>query len=160
MDSLQTLYHLYEAYEAKARAVRRKASPYAGALGLGEDPRNHACHEQFFEDVGCWCRDFVEKNPSEQEISGAVRWILMAADARRNTDIHGYLYAAQSHAAALIPRMPREDALELMKIYNGAYPEEMRLPVQQEVYRLLVKQAEVEAASRRRPWGFFRKNRG
>jgi len=158
MAHLEQLYQLYQAYEEKAKAVRRKASRFAGAFGLGDDPRKHECHEDFFEDVGCWVQEFLEENPDSGEIVQAVCWILKAADAHRDTDVYWPMYAAQGHAGALIPHMPREDSAQLLQWYEQAYPKEDRLPAQQEVCRLLRKQSGVQESSGRRGfWSLFRK---
>ena len=141
MAQLERLYQLYNAYEEKAKEVRRKASRYAGAFGLGDDPRKHECHEDFFDDVGRWVQDFLNENPSAGEITQAACWILKAADAHRDTDVYWLMYAAQSHAGSLIPHMSREESLQLLQWYDGAYPKGERLPAQQEVYRILRKQS-------------------
>lgn len=157
MKQLEELYHLYGVYEEKAKSVRRRASRYAGIFGLGDDPRKHECHEIFYEDVGRWVQDFLSENPSQEEIAQAVSWILKAADAHRDSDIYGYLYAAQGHVRGIISRLAQEDSLGLLKQYDAAYPEEDRLVVQQEVYRLLQKQAGVCPDIRSRLSGFFRR---
>lgn len=157
MKQLEELYHLYAAYEEKAKSVRRRASRYAGIFGLGDDPRKHECHEVFFEDVARWVQTFLAENPSQQEILQAVSWILKAADSHRNTDIYGYLYAAQGHVREMIPRLTQEDSLALLKWYEAAYPEEDRLVVQLEVYRLLQKQAGICPDGRSWLPGFFRR---
>lgn len=141
MEKLEQLYHLYDAYLEKAKEVRKQASRFAGAFGLGDDPRNHGCHEAFYDAVGLWCREFGGEGPDARQMAQAVSWILMAAKDHRNTDVYGYLYAAQGHVRELIPRLSREDSLKLLEQYDAAYPEDQRLPVQLEVYRLLKKQA-------------------
>ena len=153
MVLLDDLYQMYDAYEKKAKDVRRRASRYAGVFGLGDDPRKNACHELFFEEVGRWAQAFLEGEPPQQEVGQAVRWILQAADAHRNTDRYGYLYAAQTHTRALIPRMSQEDCRELLPWYDRTYPEGDRLPVQQEVFRLLQDHAGVKTA--RKPGGIL-----
>lgn len=148
MTQLEQLYQLYDAYEKKAKDVRSKASRFAGAFGLGDDPRNHGCHEAFFEDVAQWTQDFMKSSPSKEEMVQAVSWILKAADAHRDTDMYGYLYAAQGHTRAVIPHLPREESLELLQWYDRTYPVGDRMPAQQEVCRLLQCQAGVKPAPR------------
>lgn len=158
MDWLQALHHLYETYEETAKAVRRKASRYAGAFGLGDDPRKHDCHEKFFEDVGCWVHDFLKDDPAPGDVTQAVCWILKAADAHRNTDVYWHMYAAQGHAKSLILQISREDSIQLLQWYVRAYPEGDWLPVQQEVYQLLRKQSGIqEGSSRCGFWKLFRR---
>ena len=155
MTQLEQLYALYGAYEEKAKQVRSRASRFAGAFGLGDDPRKHGCHEQFFEDVGRWSRDFLICEPEPQALLRAVRWILEAADRHRNTDMFGYLYAAQTHTLELIPRLSREESKELLIWYEKTYPEEERLPVQQEICRLLRQQSGLRSGARQGLRSFF-----
>lgn len=157
MSQLDRLYQLYDTYEKKAKDVRSRASRFAGAFGLGDDPRNHGCHEAFYEDVARWTQDFIKDSPSQSEMAQAVCWILKAADAHRNTDIYGYLYAAQGHTKGLIPYLPQDDSLALLQWYDQAYSAGDRLPVQQEVYRLLQQQAGVKPASGNRLRNLFRR---
>lgn len=157
MDWLEQLYHLYDAYEETAKEVRNKASRYAGAFGLGEDPRKHGCHEQFFEDVGRWTRKFMDSDPCTEDVVQAVRWILKAADGRRSTDVFGYLYALHGYAKDMIPLLPQDESLALLQWYDQTYPEGERLPVHQEVYRLLQQRSGVKPAPRRGLFGFFRR---
>ena len=157
MEQLEQLYHLYDAYEETAKEVRSKASRYAGAFGLGEDPRKHGCHEHFFEDVGKWSRNFIDSDPSEEEVIQAAWWMLKAADTRRNTDVFGYLYALHGYVKDMIPLLPQEESHALLQWYDKTYPERERLPVHQEVYRLLQRQAGVNPVLRRGLFSFFRK---
>ena len=159
MTQLEQLYALYGAYEEKAKQVRSRASRFAGAFGLGDDPRKHGCHEQFFEDVGRWSRGFLACEPEPQTLLQAVWWILEAADRHRNTDMFGYLYAAQAHTRELIPRLPRAESGELLIWYEKTYPEGERLPVQQQVCRLLRQQAGLSSWSQGGLRGFFQRRR-
>ena len=157
MDWLEQLYHLYDAYEETAKEVRSKASRYAGAFGLGDDPRKHSCHERFFEDVGRWAQTFVDSGPSTETVIRAVWWILKAADTRRNTDVFGYLYAIHEHVKDMIPLLPQEESLALLQWYDQTYPERERWPVHQEVYRLLQQQSGIKPVMHRGLLGFFRR---
>lgn len=157
MTQLEQLYRLYDAYEEKAKEVRSKASRFAGVFGMGDDPRKHSCHEEFYEDVGRWVQDFLNEDPASEEIIQAVSWILKGADARRNSDVYWMMYVAQGHTKSLIPRMSREACVPLLQWYEQAYPEDDRLPVQQEVYGLLQKQSGAQKGSGRRGfWNLFR----
>ena len=150
MDWLEQLYHLYDAYEKKSEDVHKKAPRYAGILGLGNDPRNHECHEIFYEDVRQWVQDFLGSEPSREEVVLAVRWILESASGHRNSSVYGYLYAAQRHVMEMIPKLSREESLQLLEWYDAVYPAEDRFPVQQEVCRLLREKAGMAASPKRR----------
>jgi len=159
MAHLEQLYQLYQAYEEKAKAVRRKASRFAGAFGLGDDPRKHECHEDFFEDVGCWVQEFLEENPDSGEIVQAVCWILKAADAHRDTDVYWMMYAAQGHVKELIPRMPRETCRKLLDWYEDAYPALDRLPAQQEIVRQMRRHCGAENRKSSGLFGFLNRKK-
>ena len=158
MPQLEELRGLYAAYEKKAANVHKNAPRYAGIFGLGNDPRNHACHEMFYEDVGTWVQDFLKEKPSPEETAQAVRWILEAATLCRNPVVCGYLYAAQGHSVKLIPALSQEESRELLEWYDRSYPERDRMPVQQEIFALLRKQAGIYAAQKHnRRWSLFRR---
>lgn len=135
MTALEELHRIYEEYDKKARKVRSKASRFAGAFSLGDDPRKHECHEDFFDDVGRWVEAFLKTQPAEQEVASVVQWILEAADANRDTDVYWMMYAAQGHVKELIPRMSREDCSKLLTWYEDTYPAVDRLPAQREIVR-------------------------
>jgi len=159
MATLQQLYELYDAYEKKAEKVRSKASRFAGAFNLGDDPRRHECHEQFYDDVEDWVSAFLKEDPSQQEISAAAHWLLETAAAHRDEDVYWYLYAIHAHTKPLIPRLEKEDCRKLLEMYDSTYPVLDRLPAQQEVYRLLKKQSGTKETGDRKNklLSFFRK---
>jgi len=160
MPQLEELQHLYAAYEKKAANVHKNAPRYAGIFGFGNDPRNHACHEMFYEDVGAWVRDFLQEGPVHQEAARAVRWILEAAVLCQNPDICGYFYAAQRHTLNLVPCLDREESRELLEWYDRSYPEKERMPVQQEIFSLLRRQAGVNTEQRHsRIWDILRRKK-
>ena len=157
MATLQQLYDLYDAYEEKAKKVRAKASRFAGAFNMGDDPRRHECHEQFYEDVGSWVAEFLAAAPDQAAVAGAVHWILETAAAHREEDVYWYLYAIHTHAKPLIPLLGREECRDLLQMYDAAYPALDRLPAQQEIYRLLKQYAGEKKDEKGKIFSFFRR---
>lgn len=155
MATLEQLYNLFETYKQKAKTVRSKASRFAGAFSLGDDPRLHGCHEQFYEDVGLWAEEFVKGNPSPEEISEAAHWLLETAPKYRDEDVYWYLYAIHAHAKMLIPLLTEQDCRQLRKMYDDTYPVLDRLPTQKEVYQLLKRHSGGEPESNARKFPFF-----
>lgn len=137
MDMMEQLRQRYEQYQQDAREAVRKANPWDGMLGFGNDPRRNPCHERFYADVEAWTEEFLRRGPSAAEAAEAVRWMLQAAQEHRDEVTFLYLFAAQGHARKLIPLMAAEDCGMLQDWYDGAYRKVERMPVQQEVYKLL-----------------------
>ena len=79
-------------------------------------------------------------------------------DPKRNPVVCGYLYAAQGHSVKLIPALSQEESRELLEWYDRSYPERDRMPVQQEIFGLLQKQAgEYTAQKHSGLWSLFRR---
>lgn len=138
---LQQLKERYERYQQEANDAASQASPWSGLWGFGNDPRKHACHDSFYRDVGVWAEEFLRSGPAAREAAEAVSWIVKAAQAHREEQTFGYLFAVQGHARALIPLMDPVDCRELQLWYDSAYKKAERLPVQKEVYKLLQNRA-------------------
>lgn len=139
MASFEELKILYQRYLEKATEVRRKASAFAGAFNLGDDPRRHGCHDLFYEGVEQWVREFLQESPTPQQAAEVVDFVLRAADAHRDTDAYWYFFAVHGHIRPLIPLLSREDCKRLLDLYDELHPKRERLPLQQEVYKLLKK---------------------
>ena len=133
---MKQLVEIYEGYLEKAAQVRAKASPFAGIFGMGDDPRKHPCHENFYETVEQWSQNFDAGDPDET--LAAVRYILEAAkEHEKQKDVYWFLYAAHGLTMPLIPALRPADREELAAWYNQTYPKRVRFPVQNQVYRCL-----------------------
>lgn len=139
MATMEELKRLYQAYDRKVQDVKSKTSGFAGAFNMGDDPRRHSCHEEFYEAVGAWVESFLEEDPTAQQAAEALQWLLEAAAENRGRDVYWYMYAAQSHGKGLIPLVSRETCESLMQWYDRTYPALDRLPAQQEIFKLLRK---------------------
>lgn len=132
------LMEIYDAYVKKAVQVRKKASPFAGFFGLGDDPRKHACHEMFYEAVEEWANGFDTSDPDRT--LEAVRYIFQAPEAYKdNKDVYWFMYAAHGLTQPLLPGLRPEDRAALAQWYNQTYPKRLRFPVQNQVYKCLQK---------------------
>lgn len=136
---MNELKEIYTRYYEKAAKVRKKAPPLAGIWGMGNDPRNDACHEDFYEAVEAWVSRFDTSDPAA--VLEAVQWILSAALDHRDEDVYWYLYAAHGLTMPLIPRLAPADCNSLFDWYDASYPKRVRLPVQQQVWKALKKGA-------------------
>lgn len=138
---VQKLKERYARYVETAEKVRQKAPAMAGMFGLGNDPRRHPCHEEFYEDVAVWAAEFRAGNPDQTAANEAVSWIVGAAANHRDKDVYWFMYAVHGHCRDLIPLLSPEDCAGLVRFYDENYPRRDRMPVQKEVYRLLKKRA-------------------
>ena len=138
---LNQLFAYYDAYERELLEKYAKASPFAGVLGMGNHPKDDPCNEVFYHNVENWTRKFLAGTPSQQEAEVAANWMLKLAQVHRDDKTCMFCYAIQSHATGLIPLMGREQALQLQKWYDNAYPSRERLPIQREVYKALEKRS-------------------
>lgn len=141
MDFLLAIQQRYAEYMEQIADARKKAPPFAGLLGMGKDPRKHPCNEAFYRDVEGLADEFVRSRPDAQEALTLVRWMLAAPVGHEKEDAYWYLYAAQGHCRAMIPLLPPADCEELLAWYDQRFPRRKRLPVQEEIYTLLAKQA-------------------
>ena len=131
------LMDMYARYFENAAKVRAKASPLAGIWGMGNDPRNDRCHDDFYDAVANWVEAFDGDRAAAKD---AVKWILGAAwEYRQDRDVYWYLFAAQKLTLKLIPRLNPADARELFGWYDQCYPKKERLPAQQQVFKALKK---------------------
>ena len=146
MTPVEELTALYDTYSETLKQVRQKASPFAGFFGFGDDPRRHSCHDEFYEAVEKWTEDFIRSQPDRDQITQVVRWVLEAADRHRDEETCWFLYAIQGFMCPLIPKLPQETCEELRQWYKGTYPREKQMPVQRDIYKLLVQYSGQNAA--------------
>ena len=138
---LQQLQERYRQYDEEAALVRKKAGPADGLFGFGNDPKNHPCHELFYEDVGRWTKAFLETRPSPQDCCEAARFLIEAPKTRASRETYWMMYAAQGWCRELVCRLDAEGCAQLRTLFDELYPKRDRMPVQQELYRALKKGA-------------------
>lgn len=138
---LTELKQIYENYVQKAKQVERKAGPLDGFLGLGNDPRNHPCHMDFYEAAGQWVSAFASRKPDQEQVYQVALWILEEAARYAGTIVYGFLFAAHGFCRELIPMLSGQQCAQLRDLYDEKYPPRDRMPVQKEVYKLLKKGA-------------------
>lgn len=141
MDMLAQLQELYSAYDEMAAKVSRETKGMRGIWGMGEDPRNHPCHESFYYQVEGWVATFLETQPDSAEVMEAAKLILEAASLRREKESFWFVFAAQSHVVPMIPWMTAGECADLVKLYDTMYTKLERLPAQRNMYKKLTKAA-------------------
>ena len=156
LTALESLQSIYDKYEQKLEKAIRKASAFAGAFNMGDDPRKDACNEVFYEEAAQWAADFLTEDHDQAETAEAVRWILEYPAKHRQADTYWYTYAAQKHVAGLIPKLSREDASQIRQMFLDSYEKKDMLPVQNEILALLTRQAGQQEEKKEkllRTWG-------
>lgn len=138
---MQQLMTIYERYAQKAEEVRKKAPPTAGLFGMGDDPRKHPCHMEFYESVEQWVKDFMETSPGPEAANEAVAWIITQAAEHREKESYWFMYAAHGLCKPLIPLMSAGNCAALAAYYDDHHPRRERMPAHKDVYKLLKKGA-------------------
>ena len=109
-------------------------------FGIGASTKDYPCHDDFYEAMEGWCRDFVAKNPSRAEAEAAVRYIFEMSENFRGKLTYWYMYAAHGFTRPIIRLVSAEFAKKMRVWYNEKNPRQDRMPVQREVFKLLKKQ--------------------
>ena len=136
---LQQLQERYRRYDEEAALVRKKAAPADGLFGFGNDPKNHPCHEQFYEDVGKWTKEFLAAQPSAGDSLDAARFLIEAPKTCAGQESFWMMYAAMGWCRELVCRLDEGGCAELRTLLDGLYPKRDRMPVHQELYKALKK---------------------
>ena len=136
---LEQLKERYRQYDEEATLVRKKASPADGLFGFGNDPKNHPCHELFYEDIGKWTKAFLETRPDAADALTAARFLIEAPKTCGSRESYWMMYAAQGWGRDLVNRLDTDGCAELRTLFDELYPKRDRMPVQQELYKALKK---------------------
>ena len=141
MSPTATLRGIYADYLEQVDTLMKDKNPADGLFGLGNAPQNAPCHTLFDQQVAVFVRQQTDLDAAE--LTEVVALLLRAEKDHPAPDCAAWMMiAAQRHSLALIPRISREAAAELLKWYAAAYPVFRRLPVQKEVIRQLRKRAQ------------------
>ena len=138
---IQQLMERYRAYDEEARQVRKQAAPTDGLFGMGNDPKKHPCHMQFYEDIGKWTGDFLASDPDPKQAFDAARFLITAPEECSSKESYWMMYASQGWCRELVCRLDADDCGRLRELFDALYPKRVRLPVQQELYNSLKKRA-------------------
>ena len=134
---LEQLKERYRQYDEEATLVRKKASPADGLFGFGNDPKNHPCHELFYEDIGKWTEAFLQTGPDARDALAAARFLIEAPKTCGSRESYWMMYAAQGWCRELVCRLDAEGCGKLRDVFDDLYPKRDRMPVQQELYKAL-----------------------
>ena len=141
MTELEQLEQIYREYEEKLSQAAANASVFAGAFGMGDDPRKDACNQIFYDQVGQWAAAFREADPTAREAAQAANWILEYPARHRGSGTYWMTYAAQKHVREFLALVEPNEAEKIRVEFARMYPKNDRLPVQKEVLRALADRA-------------------
>ena len=119
---LQQLKERYQQYDEEATAVRRNSSPADGLFGFGNDPKNHPCHELFYDDVGKWTKAFLSQKPDSQQSLEAARFLITAPKTCGGKESYWMMYAAQGWCRELVGLLDADGCAELRTLFDELYP--------------------------------------
>lgn len=132
MEQLQELIDAYVDWIREQQKTEKKVQIY---LGFRND--DHPNHNAFYEAVGRWAQTYASSKSGPMQRMAALRLLLFAAAEHRGSQAEWYLTAIQNHAKILINDLSSEEKLELAREYQMRYPFGKRLPLQNEIYKLL-----------------------
>ena len=138
---MQQLQQIYCQYTETLEKAKKEISPLAGLFGTGGGLNQHPCHKAFYDQVGQWVAEFLAAQPDPDSIAEATRFILVAGSAHKKLPTYWFICAVQAHSKPLIPMLPQDVCETLRQGYDALYPEASRLPLSQEIYDLLCRQA-------------------
>ena len=138
---LQQLQAIYDAYITQSASVLQKASAFDGLWGFGNDPKKDPCHMKFYEDVDRYIDELLRADPSQEQAFQAAQWIVHTPPKYEKQAVYWCMLAVHGPCKKLVPLLSREHCALLRDFYDAVYLRRDRLPVQQELYKALKKQA-------------------
>lgn len=140
--ALENIRALYEAYIAKAEECERNRKPADGLLGFGKKAADDPCHDQFADDLEAALKQLAEQSPASITVCSVLEYIYkMPLTHQEPASVRWMLEAVQGLTKELIGSLNTADAAKLAEQYDADYPRRTRLPVQNQLYDILHKQA-------------------
>jgi len=77
---MEQLKACYAAYVAAAEKAEKNKTGWNGAFGIGASTKDHPCHDDFYEAMEAWSRDFMAKHPTQEQAEEAIRFIFETSE--------------------------------------------------------------------------------
>ncbi len=138
---MQELKAIYDQYKQEYKTVRDNASRFDGFLGFGSSPKKDPCHNRFFQNVTQWVQEFLAGQPDQESVGEAVRWIFSTSAEHKGKPEYWYMYAVHGLCRDMVPLLSADQCKQLQELYDAHFPRRERMPVQEELYKLLRKGA-------------------
>ena len=132
MEQLQKLIDEYVKWTQENQMAGKKIAVYLG-LQVEQSPK----HAAFYEAVGEWAKTFASSQPEHEQTVAVLRLLLFSAAEHQGREAEWYLIAIQTYAKDFIGELSGEEKAQLAQEYRKKYPSGRRLPLQNEIYRLL-----------------------
>ncbi len=100
--------------------------------------------------MGEWTEAFLAEDRENDSIFEAVRWLICAPAETAEPEAYWYMYAAQGFARPMLSSLLQQQRIQLKEFFDTHYPRRDRMPVQEEIYKVLSK----ETGGKK--WGLFR----
>ena len=131
----------FEKYHQDLEEYARKSKPTDGLLGFGHSLKDDPCHDRFDERVK-EAVDGIAASPPTPEAAKQIVGMLFRDDIQTwPLAAQWMLRAIERHSLPLIPFLSPDSAAAFQKEYAARYKPWERLPVQQEVFKALKRQA-------------------
>ena len=136
---LSQLESIYRTYDEELSQANRKASILSGLFGQSfkDDPRNAPCNKAFYESTGNWVKEFAASKPDPRNVLEVCSFLIGAAAKREKAPTYWYTLVAQGYVMELIPLLTQESKAFLAQELDRQYPKRRRLPIQEDLYRML-----------------------
>lgn len=125
-------------YRQDLEAFERKRKPTDGLLGFGRSLQDDPCHDRLDERIEKAVSGICALGPSPEDARRAAAMLLPGAETEKwPLAAQWMLRAIERHTLPLIPFLSPEDAGAFLQAYTRRYKPWDRLPVQNQVYKVL-----------------------
>ena len=131
----------FETYRQDLDEFARKSKPTDGLLGFGRSLKDDPCHDRFDERVKEAVDGIAALSPTPEDGKQIVGMLFRDDIQTWPLAAQWMLRAIERHSLPLIPFLAPETAAAFQKEYAARYKPWERLPVQQEVFKALKRQA-------------------
>lgn len=129
---------LIRAYIATVEELNKKARPFDGVFGMGNDVRKDPCHMKVYEDIQAAVESAAVGGISSEEADCAAEALLKAETAYTCPSCCGMMLTAlQGHIIPLAAHMSAAKREELRSWMDTSIPRRRRLPIQNTLYKAL-----------------------
>ena len=143
----------YRQYEETVEELERNRKFGEGIFGLKGGPADNPCHDRFAEEMRACFAEFAAQHPDSAQTRTVLAFVFEEPQSYRGPKCaYWMLLAVQGLAKGLIPLLSPADADALADRYEADYRPCDRLPVQNELLKLLRKAGTGKSAG---PRSFF-----
>lgn len=142
------LEQAFTLYRQDLDSFAKKSRPLDGVLGFGRSLKDDSCHDRFDERVKEAVDSISTASPTPEDAARTLRMLLRDDFSAWPLAAQWMLRAIERHCIPLIPFLTPEAAAVFQKEYAARYKPWDRLPVQQEIFKALKRQAGTDRETR------------